>query len=396
MIRKIKLRDWKSFQETQLYIDPITFVIGTNASGKSNLIEALLFVRNLASGKNIDDSIEQVRGDGDWVIRKGQSSFRLELEIEVPGQKYFYQYKLLVVKGESGFRIAAEQLLQICAPEKGNRELFVANTDENSLIMSIPDYLHEGEERQSLDVSPKRSLMSQGDLMPVAKSLKEEVIGVAAEMKKIFLLDPIPSAMRGYHHIAAELKPDASNLAGVLLNLAEPTRRELEQRITTYLRPLPERDIKELWTYATGLQNKDAILCCVEEWQPGDPMKIDAREMSDGTLRFIAIIATLLLQPQGSLVIIEEIDNGLHPSRAKNLANVLRTLSQERGIDVICTTHNPVLIDALGVDMVPFISYVSRDAQTGCSRIDLLEEKENLIKLMSSNSVGSLMTNNKI
>jgi AAA15 family ATPase/GTPase len=68
--------------------------------------------------------------------------------------------------------------------------------------------------------------------------------------------------------------------------------------------------------------------------------------MSDGTLRFIAILIALMTRPEKSLLIVEEIDNGLHPSRSGLLIKVLRELGEKRKIDLLVTTHNPALLDA--------------------------------------------------
>lgn len=43
LIKSITLKNWKSYEESTLYIDPLTIVIGTNSSGKSNAIDALIF-----------------------------------------------------------------------------------------------------------------------------------------------------------------------------------------------------------------------------------------------------------------------------------------------------------------------------------------------------------------
>jgi AAA15 family ATPase/GTPase len=53
MIKELKLRNWKSFKDTTLYIDPLTIVIGINASGKSNILEAQLFLQRVVSGVGI-------------------------------------------------------------------------------------------------------------------------------------------------------------------------------------------------------------------------------------------------------------------------------------------------------------------------------------------------------
>ena len=74
---------------------------------------------------------------------------------------------------------------------------------------------------------------------------------------------------------------------------------------------------------------------------------------------------------------------------------MLREISKERNVDVLCTTHNPVLIDELGNEMIPYISFVKRDKE-GNSRVCLLEEKGDLAKLMASGSIGDMMTNNEL
>jgi predicted ATPase len=69
--------------------------------------------------------------------------------------------------------------------------------------------------------------------------------------------------------------------------------------------------------------------------------------LSDGTLRVLAIAATLLSVNSGTFVIIEEIDNGVHPSRADNLVKQIREIALERKLRVLITSHNQALLDAV-------------------------------------------------
>ncbi|MEO1586922.1 MAG: AAA family ATPase [Bacteroidota bacterium] len=57
MIKELYLENWKSFGSSRLYIDPLTILIGTNASGKSNILDALLFLQKIANGKQITSAI---------------------------------------------------------------------------------------------------------------------------------------------------------------------------------------------------------------------------------------------------------------------------------------------------------------------------------------------------
>ncbi|QXE26094.1 ATPase-like protein [Richelia sinica FACHB-800] len=75
----------------------------------------------------------------------------------------------------------------------------------------------------------------------------------------------------------------------------------------------------------------------------------EAALLSDGTLRVLAIAAAMLSATEGSLVVIEEIDNGVHPNRAKHLLASIRDIAERRKLRVLLSTHNPALMDALSL-----------------------------------------------
>ena len=112
----------------------------------------------------------------------------------------------------------------------------------------------------------------------------------------------------------------------------------------------------------------DAMLYCNEKWTDKEEALVDARGMSDGTLRFIAVIAALLTQPQGSLIVVEEIDNGLHPSRAIDLLSAIRLIGSERKIDLLITTHNVALLDALPPGILNSVAVTTREFYQWCKR----------------------------
>ena len=340
MITKLRLHNWKSFEDSTIYIDPLTFLIGTNASGKSNVIDAFEFLRLRLSGVSLENAINQIRGGEDWIIQKGKNSFRLEIFIENNGKEYAFPTEIL--HDENGFH-------------------------ELSPAFQIIDAV-SGNPPAALDV-------------------------VLSYINRISIIDPVPNKMRQYSKLSKQLFKDCSNIAGVMAALKDDEKRELEEKLTKYIRPLPERDIIKMEAVKVGLTNTDAMLYCYEGWNPSVP--VDARGMSDGTLRFAAIVVAMLTAKPQSLLIIEEVDNGLHPSRAKDLVKVLTHISHDRNVDVLCTTHNPVLISELGNEMIPFISYVVRDDK-GVSHIKLLEDKDNLAKLMASGNVGDLMVMDKL
>jgi len=219
---------------------------------------------------------------------------------------------------------------------------------------------------------------------------------VQKTLASITILEPMPHKMRDYSRLSEAMAQDASNIAGFLAALSDPKKSEVETEITHYLEHFPEGDIKKVWAEKVGRLGTDAMLYCQEEWRPGEIMEIDARSMSDGTLRFIGILTALLTCPVESLIIIEEIDNGLHPSRAELLVKVLREIGAKRKIALLITTPNPALLDALGPEIIPFVTVAHRDPETGDSQLTLLENLDHLPKLLAQGSLGTLATTGAI
>lgn len=387
MITQFKLHNWKSFGDTVLYIDPLTFLIGTNAGGKSNALDALSFVRDVARGMSIGRAISRVRGGEDLVIRKGENAFTIKVIIQDQSESYEYTISVgHIVDGafaefhESLYKIVSQE--EICVFKS---ELEADKMHINATVCSTKLKMRL---RNTADITSTFVILEAFSVDPKLKKLYSA--NVLESLKNIFVLYAEPRNMRGYVPVSLKLKEDASNIAGVLASFEDAEKARIEKLLTEYVRPFPEKDIKRVWAEKVGELKKDAMLYCEEEWT-GNPVVFDASGMSDGTLRFIAIVMSLLTRPQNSLLAIEEVDNGLHPSRSEELVAVLKKLGNERKIDVLCTTHNPTLIDTLGNKMLPFISYVKRGIN-GESSIKLLEDRTNLVKLMAANSMGDMMT----
>lgn len=388
MIAELQLKNWKSFAEATLSIDVLMFLIGTNASGKSNVLDALGFLRNLAEGIQLRDCVSSVRGGEDWIIRYGQKSFLLSVTIKE--DDYSYRYSIEIGKDPKAFTITNEKLERQFKRSLWKPLFMTDVTDPAAPTIATRFYTGKRGSMRKLELLRGVSILSQIDYLQVLKEIKDSARVVTGSLKRVFILNPNPDSMRSYSALSQVLRMDAANIAGVLAGMDEETKREVETKLTQFVRPLPEKDVDKIWASKVGLYSTDAMLYCDERWAPSNLLHLDARGMSDGTLRFIAIVAALLIVEPNSLLVIEEIDNGLHPSRSDELVKVLTTIGEERHVDVLCTTHNPVLIDTLGNRFIAFISYVERD-ENGDSTISLIEDIPELAKKMASSSIGGLM-----
>ncbi|WP_353570816.1 AAA family ATPase [Candidatus Albibeggiatoa sp. nov. BB20] len=496
MIKEIRLQHWKSFEDATLYIDPLTILIGSNASGKSNVLDALVFLQRIANGLDVqtalngNESVAPIRGGAEWAAMKPHDEFQISvtrivenLEFKVFTKKsieitsfisadltnisnekdilnYDSAFSSVITehfeKIENSFSDMSEEstlesILQkgiplivtreriiffketidsfnrlleqleisfSCVKEGSSYFIKTAKKITKELIDDINDLLNNSNSQNmkwttnDIDNISSNSINRDADYIRIIEYkfknllLKLEFLSLdlgvlhkeanidlnAFVLKSIFVYDPIPSKIRNYSRFSQNLLPDASNLAGFLAALSEQHKTEIEQTLSKYLNHLPEKDIRKVWAEPVGRLGSDAMLYCEEEWIEGKTQIIDAHSMSDGTLRFLAILTALLTRPEESLLVIEEVDNGLHPSRMKLLIQAMREIGAKRNIDILVTTHNPALLDGLEPEMMPFVQVVHRDPKTGASKITPLDELDNLPKLMASGSLGTITT----
>jgi predicted ATPase len=394
MITELRLRNWKSFFDATLFIDPITVIIGTNASGKSNIFDALKLLSALASPIDMMDIAKNVRGGAEGIIRRGEQMCNLTITMEGDKSSEQLIYEVaLAFDGQRNIYIKDESL--ILATTKKNLVMFERKElDEmNKSLVSVALYT-EGKPRYQ-NFSAKTSVLSQIEYVNCVRRIKDSTLTVVNNLRKIRLSNPIPERMRDFAPLSKTIAEDASDLAGYLANLDEELKSGTYEAILKYLKPLPDRDIKSIRADKIPMTDK-AMLFCTEEWTAGHTQEQSALGMSDGTLRFAGIIAMLITAEDKALILLEELDKGVHPSRAKDLVKMLKEIGKQKKLDIICTTHNATFVDELGPQMIPFISYIKRNEENGCTDIHLLEENEQLARLMASKSVGDMMTNNDL
>lgn len=405
MLTELHLENWKSFEKATLHIDPLTVLIGANAGGKSNALDALLFLQRVASGVSLTDALRgnsnmpALRGGLEWAARRPGKRFALGVTVRADAATD-YVYRLVCEVSTSGCQLVAESLdcVTYQVDTNGKRQTQIAC---DQLFNSTPGLAADrfnavfGKEGKTcvylIDCYQTTLSLLFSRKVHVGFETHTKCSFLPSFLCRIFILDPIPTNMRGYSPFSDRLERDASNIAGVLAALPEERRGEIEATLSHYASHLPESDICRIYAEAVGRLQSDAMLYCDERWgEAGEMLTVDARGISDGTLRFLAILTALLTRPEGSLLVIEEVDNGLHPSRARLLLDMLREVGGRRGVDVLATTHNPALLDAMGGEMLPFITVAHRDAHSGHSVLTPLEDIAQLPKLMAQGPVGRL------
>ena len=120
--------------------------------------------------------------------------------------------------------------------------------------------------------------------------------------------------------------------------------------------------------------------------------KVSAYSASDGTLRFLAMLAVLLGENPSGLYFFEEIDTGIHPARQWLLLELIEKQAAKRGIQIITTTHSPDLLTFVNDSTFEHLSVVGRleDSQDAIIRpVAALPNAEEL--RTSKGGVGRLL-----
>lgn len=224
----------------------------------------------------------------------------------------------------------------------------------------------------------------------------------------MLFLDPQPSMMRNYiRKVDTELRSNAENISPVLFKLLK--EKEVKNKVLTFISKLPENEIREISFIETPLD--EVMVALHEAYGPqgiievnGDTKTkakdkqsfIEAKRLSDGTLRCLAIITALLSKESGNMVLIEEVDNGIHPNRAQGLISAISEIAKERKVDVVITTHNPALLNAVNREDLAGVVVCYRDTETGSSEFVQILDIERYPELMAKGRLGDLLTRDEL
>lgn len=402
MLQSVTIENFKSFEKATLPLAPLTLLIGANASGKSNFIEGLQLLFWLALGRRLGDFPstlrEQeigIRGTVRDLAYQGQEiSLGCKTEGDEPGDLDL-EYQITLGIGD-GIRVVQEQLKEPSLSETFPLYRIIRPAPEGADLVQVAYNSFGKGKRPKIVCSDQQSVLSQiatPARFAAHHKQSQKYIPAAAsrlrgELRRILFLNPDPRKMRGYSFLLEHtLTQDAATLSSVLHGLVEEEGEKKE--VLRFIRALPEQDIADIAFLRTP---RNEVMVLLKERFGGEDVLREAALLSDGTLRALAVGAALLSVLPGSTVFIEEIDNGVHPSRAKYLLENIQRIARNRELRVLLTTHNPALLDALPPEAVPDVVACYRDPEKGDSRLVRLEDLASYPELVAQGPLGQLVT----
>ena len=403
-----RLSDFKNFEDARLDLfKPLTVLLGRNGSGKTNLIEGVELIAGLARGVPINDVTDigrggalEVRGGLPSCGRFGTSSFKLQLDkavVRFEGRQQRIDYTIEIATDKStGTHLAAEAL------KVGTRVFFEAQSaDGETLDVQYDNFARGRNPRCRLSTSS--SVLSRyDDVVGNSKttsnlnSARRAVAAVANYLRGSYIFDPVAKFMRNYERSSPQpqLMRNGSNLSAVLFALSKggPEQNETLRRITRTIRQIPEEPFESIGFVETKLGDVMAGFHAEQGSGLNGDRLMDARLLSDGTLRMLAVLTALETVPKRSRIVIEEFDSGLHPSRAKLLVEHLASTAEQRKLNVVLTTHNSACMDALDEKQLKNVWICHRDSTRKASKVTRLADLDALMTMGLTGSLGDFVT----
>jgi len=346
MITKIEIDGFKSFKDFEMEFTPLTVIAGANASGKSNLFDALQLLSDIAE-MELPEAFEKQRGDASELFLKywdggsaSEMSFAVEMivdktikdnwggELQLEFDRLRYEISIkrdIYNAGFEGLQIVHEKLL------------FIERVD-NQVIFE-----------QTIGHSSKHSVYQQSILGSVIKVEQNPYIFAAREEMrhwKTIRLNPEdmrePTKNTGW--IKYSLSESGKNLAAVLFQLAEEDKFfpiHISSALCSFVKGFVEIqvDYSEITrSYYFKLKNSNGQV-------------FPSQTLSDGTLRLLALCVILYDPDQKGVLCFEEPENGVHPYQIRSVLQLLKKISEpfneyEQGVSqVIVNTHSPIMVD---------------------------------------------------
>ncbi len=350
MLRSLRLTNLLSYGSNGTLIDlePLNVLIGTNASGKSNLIEAVSLLA--ATPKDLLAPIREGGGAAEW-IWKGKRHARAELEatLDYPEGVMALRYRLWFTVANSRLEIVDEAIENDRPSKPGATKPYFFYAFQNGRpAINVRTKLEQkpgtegGRTERALkreDISPEQSILSQRkdtDLYP-------EITYVGTQFDRIrfyrewnlgrYTAPRLPQRADLPEDFLLE---DCSNLGLVLNDLQNrsDTKRKLMEKLRLFYEGVED--------VTTKVQGGTVQVLFHEK---GLKTPVPATRLSDGTLRYLCLLLILCHPSPPPLVCIEEPELGLHPDVLPALADLF--IEAATRAQFIVTTHSDSLISAL-------------------------------------------------
>ncbi len=323
---QLKLKNWRNFTHVELALTDRLFIAGPNASGKSNLLDAFRFLRDIAKGGGGLKEAVSIRG-GLTKLRclaaRGDPDVELEVGLQDGRGKISTEWR---------YSIGLRQ------ETRGQRRVLLTHErvwKNNRLILNRPD-----------DKDKKDDLrLTETHLEQIGAN--QDFRSIAEHLQNVVYLHLVPQLLKFPHlanRDAAGEDPFGIRFLDRLMETSKNTRKSRLKKIEQALR-LAVPELQKL-TDERDEMGGPHLVAVYKHWRP-NAGKQREDQFSDGTLRLIGLLWTLL--DGDSLLLLEEPELSLHTSIVSKLPEMIWKMQRARGRQVFISSHSAELLADRGI-----------------------------------------------
>ncbi|HKU43993.1 MAG TPA: AAA family ATPase [Polyangiales bacterium] len=320
MFTRLHLENWKNFTNVEVALQRRAFIVGPNAAGKSNLLDAMRFLRDIAEPQGglqraiaARQSISQIRS----LHARRHPAVVVEAELELASESWTYRLALT----QDNNRVP-----------KVEREIVLKNGES---VLERPD--------RDDHHDPNRLTQTHLEQVNANKDFR----AVAEFLAGVRYLHLVPQLIREPDRSVGKRRdPYGGDFLEQILTVPVKTRDSRLRRITEALRvAVPQLKELKLERDVRGVPHLRGLY---EHWRPNAGWQTE-EQFSDGTLRLLGLLWVLL---DGTApVLLEEPELSLHAGVIRYLPQILTRLARKSGRQVLLTTHSADLLMDPGIDL---------------------------------------------
>jgi recombinational DNA repair ATPase RecF len=401
MISELKIRNFKSLESVDLKLGHFNLLVGANASGKSNFLDALRFLQGVGNGLTNAEILDgkpqsgtnvrwpQIRGGSKYAAFRRKDGWTAET-VEISGyipETSLYGIRRSDLSFELKFKPGTDKFQQWLGTTHcfwHNDEKLYSSYEHVMLHGLAATFDSTAAQYSSLLKQRYPTLVageieSRDNLSPEVFNLSPEAIHAAHildALRDMQFLNPLQSFLTDYSSAkVVRLGESGEGLAGLVHEIMSNGSKPA---LLDWLKELRPEEVSDLYALPGAVND---YMVAIKE---GDT-EFPAPALSEGTLRFIALAAAFFQPSMPKILVIEEIEKGLHPSRLRLLLELMRSQSKRTGTQVFATTHSPTLLNWLTEEDRKTTFVCTRDAESGATKMRSLSEVPNLEELIKKN-----------
>lgn len=328
LVTRLILKNWRNFRAADVLLRERMFVVGPNASGKSNFLDVFRFLRDVAKpeGGGLQKAVRDRGGITKLRCLAARKDPEVSIEIHLAES----------ADDEPQWRYS----LGIRQETRGHRQPYLTHEKvwrEDELILSRPDSYDEQD--------PLRLTQTYLEQINANDRFRE----IPSFFESITYLHLVPQLLRyadSFQGRVLESDPFGQGFLERLAKTQEKTRKARLRRIEDALRiAVPQlQHLQFIRDEASGRPHLEALYA---HWRPNAGWQRED-QFSDGTLRFLGLLWSLL--DGDSLLLLEEPELSLNAAIVSELAPLIFKLQRQRRRQVVTSTHSADLLNDLGID----------------------------------------------